>query len=179
MKKSTILVATIIILLLSCATSNKIILGDGTEYQLKLASNGLTNPSSNSWATIEMAGAGLEFDEIDGKDVAFTVWNLGFKRKSKNVKSVQISEVSGKSEIVLIEKQNLDEKENDFKFFGVDKKRANKEESRWLFWDNTTIRIYKFEFFDIDGKSKVLYQPSVITSSNKKIFISMIKMRTK
>jgi len=123
-----------------------------------------------------MSGATLEFDEIDGKNIAFTAWNLGFTRLSDDLNFVQISEVSREKEIILVEKKELNF-DSEFTFLSLDRKLANEAESNWLFESNTTMRIFKYEFSDLEGNTKTLYQPTVVTESNKKTLLTFMALK--
>jgi len=69
--------------------------------------------------------------------------------------------------MILVEKEKLG-KEDKFTFLSLDRKLANETDSIWLFEIDTTLRIFKNEFFDIDGNTKIFYQTTIVNETNKK-----------
>lgn len=138
------------------------------------ATNAGALPAENDDYKIEGAGFNAALAKGDSKESQLT-WTFSFVlKRSKELESVVVEQVTASGGLELIAKDDSPVLRNK-NWVGRSVSRSmTKDLMPWLYFGSDSTFVFKFTMKAKDGSSIVMYQPSIISSGSKAIYLRVM-----
>ncbi len=128
-------------------------------------------PAENDYYKIEGAGFNASMKKGEPKESKLT-WAFSFiSKKSGEIESVVVEQVTASGELELVVKDNSPTLKNTNWIGQSTPISMTKDLVPWLYSGSNSTFVFKFTIKAKDGSSIVMYQPSIISGRSKAMFL--------